>query len=126
MPDAHGEASAPARHVRCLDGAPVHLDDAVADGEPEAGALAYFLRCEKGREHLRQVFFGYAGARVGNRHGELSLSLFRGHPDGPPVRHRFPRVLQKIVEDLSKLTPVHLLGSKGRIPPELYTEFPLW
>ena len=58
-----------------LEIAAVHLDDAVADGQAQPGALPLFLGGEEGLEDLLQVLRRDARAVVGHRDGHLAVPV---------------------------------------------------
>src|SRR5438132_13904146 len=85
----HGELGALADGAVALDRALMVADDAVGDGQPEAGAAADRLRREKRVVDARQIFRGNARAGVGNFHDDHAVFIeSRGHRQPSAVWHR--------------------------------------
>src|SRR3546814_12632360 len=78
----HGEGRALAEGAVDTDAALVRLDDAVADGEADPGALADVLGGEEGPDDTALDLFGDARAAVGECQGHLLRGGGVGGADG--------------------------------------------
>ena len=103
------------------DAAAVLLDDAIADGEAEAGALAGVLRGEEGIEDAADGGFVHAGAGVGERRDDGAAGAAGGgDAQGACAAfvaagtHGLLGVDDEVEEDLQELVRVdHRVGQVG-------------
>ena len=84
----------------------VLLDDAVAHGEPEAGAASRGFCGEKGIEDAVQIFAGNAAAGIDDFHFHRAVVRRRADFDDAAGGHGIARIHEEIQE--------HLLQSVGR------------
>ena len=98
------------------------LDDALADREAQAGALALRLGAEERLEHPLGDGFGHSGAVVRNADRHAIQPVLGGDRDAtvPPVRasDRLGRVVDDVHEHLLDLVRVHLHLGDARFDVE--------
>src|SRR5262245_23868139 len=105
------------------DLAAVGLDDALADREPEPGALA--LRGEEGVEQPRLHVRRDAGALVLDLDLAPARAGSRRDAYDPAGRHRFRRIVEKIQDDLLDLPGVHEeRGHRAQVRPDVHPAAP--
>src|SRR6185369_11166498 len=103
--DGDGEDGAGAGRAADEDVAAVVTDDAVNDGQAEAGALG--LGGEVGREELGARLLAEAGAVVGHLELDAPLGDARGDANAAAAAgHGVARVLDEVDDDLGELLAI--------------------
>lgn len=110
----HGQNAA-VRAVGDLDAAAVLADDAPANGEAQAGAVADRLGGEEGIEDVVQVLLGDAGAGVGNLQPHRLFFRCRAHAEDASAHlgQRMASIGEEVDEDL--LEAVALARDPGEV-----------
>src|SRR3989338_369136 len=109
------ERSALAGARAAVDGAAVLLDDAVADGQAQAGAPAGGLGGEEGVVDLAQVLRGDADAGVADLDLDAAVVVAGADGELAALRHGVAGVDQQVQEDLLELAGVAADDRQGLV-----------